>query len=495
LLTGKRPEGEIEPPSKRVQIDVRLDEIVLRALEKDPEMRYATAAEFRTRVETFAERKSAATEPKPPRGIQKFFQRVMPRHWFEAMRVESQDWFMICPCGHEVSVWDTGGIRFGAAGKPRRVMWCPACHQFRLFTTVWRGPTANTATPAAPSPPPAPVAPDRPKAIALCLTIFYLTLTWIALLTEVLALPGSRHLPLSAWAVIILPVTTLLGLYWAGRWRDRPERSYFRAFGWVAWILALPLLALSFFFLDDSWNPGADEAIIVPLIWFGAVAMPWSGWRLLRTGQTSTASPPASGPRVTIGCIIAALIMSFLLLIIPFAALLFYRATEAPRAEAQRAQARSDQQRIAAENARSQSLPGQASDHAGVGLALERHNDKFAVNLILPGSPAARIGTIMPGDVITAIGEGSGPMEDITGWKFETVVARLRGQEGSRVSLLINRSKDGRPNQLLTVNLIRQRLPILEADAAGQLNPNSPAIKRTLEPSTTPNVSPPPLKR
>jgi hypothetical protein len=50
MLTGERPKNKIEPPSRRVQVDVRIDEIVLRALEKTPELRFATAEEFRTRV-------------------------------------------------------------------------------------------------------------------------------------------------------------------------------------------------------------------------------------------------------------------------------------------------------------------------------------------------------------------------------------------------------------------------------------------------------------
>jgi hypothetical protein len=37
-----------------VQIDVRLDEVVLRALEKEPERRYQQAGEIKTRVETIA---------------------------------------------------------------------------------------------------------------------------------------------------------------------------------------------------------------------------------------------------------------------------------------------------------------------------------------------------------------------------------------------------------------------------------------------------------
>ncbi len=51
MLTGERPKDKLEAPSKRVQVDIRIDEIVLRALEKRPELRFATAAEFRTQVE------------------------------------------------------------------------------------------------------------------------------------------------------------------------------------------------------------------------------------------------------------------------------------------------------------------------------------------------------------------------------------------------------------------------------------------------------------
>ena len=52
MLTGELPAGRLQPPSRKVTIDVRLDEIVLRALEKEPELRYQTAGEFRTQVET-----------------------------------------------------------------------------------------------------------------------------------------------------------------------------------------------------------------------------------------------------------------------------------------------------------------------------------------------------------------------------------------------------------------------------------------------------------
>lgn len=66
MLTGERPKNRIEAPSRRVRIDIRIDEIVLRALERQPGLRFATAAEFRTQVEaltTIADGRQAAARP------------------------------------------------------------------------------------------------------------------------------------------------------------------------------------------------------------------------------------------------------------------------------------------------------------------------------------------------------------------------------------------------------------------------------------------------
>ena len=63
LLTGETPKTSLEAPSRKIQIDVRLDEVVLRALAVAPELRFPTATEFRTRVE-------ALTAPATPAPIQ-----------------------------------------------------------------------------------------------------------------------------------------------------------------------------------------------------------------------------------------------------------------------------------------------------------------------------------------------------------------------------------------------------------------------------------------
>lgn len=54
MLTGELPGQPIEVPSGKIGIDVRLDEIVLRALEREPARRYQEVREMRTSVETVA---------------------------------------------------------------------------------------------------------------------------------------------------------------------------------------------------------------------------------------------------------------------------------------------------------------------------------------------------------------------------------------------------------------------------------------------------------
>jgi serine/threonine protein kinase len=62
-LTGERPGSPLQPPSQKVQVDIRIDDIVLRALNKDPDRRYRTADEFRTMVETVAATPTAVSTP------------------------------------------------------------------------------------------------------------------------------------------------------------------------------------------------------------------------------------------------------------------------------------------------------------------------------------------------------------------------------------------------------------------------------------------------
>jgi RIO-like serine/threonine protein kinase len=50
MLTGELPIGRFAPPSQKVAVDVRLDEVVLRSLEREPARRYQHASELKTDV-------------------------------------------------------------------------------------------------------------------------------------------------------------------------------------------------------------------------------------------------------------------------------------------------------------------------------------------------------------------------------------------------------------------------------------------------------------
>ena len=64
FLTGTPPRGAWTPPSEKVEIDVRLDEIVLRALSEKPAARYQAASEFKLDVDWV--KVTSGGEPLPP---------------------------------------------------------------------------------------------------------------------------------------------------------------------------------------------------------------------------------------------------------------------------------------------------------------------------------------------------------------------------------------------------------------------------------------------
>jgi hypothetical protein len=59
------------------------------------------------------------------------------------MEADSRSWRIRCPDGHERSMWEAGGIRWKAAGSPRKLIYCPDCKRWR-WHRVYR---ADRATP------------------------------------------------------------------------------------------------------------------------------------------------------------------------------------------------------------------------------------------------------------------------------------------------------------------------------------------------------------
>ncbi|HLF01144.1 MAG TPA: hypothetical protein VI547_04165 [Anaerolineales bacterium] len=70
--------------------------------------------------------------------LQRLLGTLLPRKWAEDMEAASRSWVMKCSaCGHEQSIWDAGGIRWKAAGNPKRLRSCANCGN-RTWHTLYR---------------------------------------------------------------------------------------------------------------------------------------------------------------------------------------------------------------------------------------------------------------------------------------------------------------------------------------------------------------------
>ena len=84
LLTGELPLGKFAAPSKKVQVDVRLDEIVLHTLEKEPSLRYQNVSEVKTDVETVV--KSGGGGERPHSAKDPLLKAALPDRFRDAWR-------------------------------------------------------------------------------------------------------------------------------------------------------------------------------------------------------------------------------------------------------------------------------------------------------------------------------------------------------------------------------------------------------------------------
>ncbi|HBS86517.1 MAG: hypothetical protein A2W91_20070 [Bacteroidetes bacterium GWF2_38_335] len=60
-------------------------------------------------------------------GSQKLVRFFSSKSKFEKIKAESKLWKFTCDCGKESSIWEIGGVRSGAKGKPSMYIKCPAC--------------------------------------------------------------------------------------------------------------------------------------------------------------------------------------------------------------------------------------------------------------------------------------------------------------------------------------------------------------------------------
>jgi hypothetical protein len=407
MLTGELPGKELQPPSKRVQVDVRIDEIVLRALEVKPELRFATAAEFLTEVEAATREVSTG---RADAGHPLFLRSggslrlgwpgvlelcgtlgmaVLGLNLVIALGmwlVTRQPWPMFKP---QELPWVLALMAVCLVMRlaARKMKASPAAAEFRdqmeplagapTAGTTWRSPTSGwghfigylfgitftsplafklanlsalgflcflgfapfpgakrlfgfsgffgligvafmvelakrwqagdaTGTPAQS----ASAGTSDWLAPAISLVLFFAGL--VVGIPFINALPvhkDSGYLALAAFMFCLASVVGFLAANSVQQLRSSPAasanasaRAWLKGLGWLAFVLAVPVIGFGIFFLlqvltepvttagGGGWNPTPSEALFVPLTWFGSVLLPIAGLTLLRLA-TSVPKP------------------------------------------------------------------------------------------------------------------------------------------------------------------------------------------------------------
>jgi predicted Ser/Thr protein kinase len=152
MLTGQLPIGRFEPPSKKVQVDVRLDNVVLRSLQSEPDRRYQHVSEIGGAVKSLDGPSAVSPGEAPPTG-----QKAREYFWFNLFIMATSIplvWFAMWWTG---SAWPLLGfclplLLLGAAmteDGPTPQLWaqaaiCFLCMVGTIAFTIWHTGEAGT---------------------------------------------------------------------------------------------------------------------------------------------------------------------------------------------------------------------------------------------------------------------------------------------------------------------------------------------------------------
>lgn len=116
------------------------------------------------------------------------------------------------------------------------------------------------------------------------------------------------------------------------------------------------------------------------------------------------------------------------------------------------------------------SLTTMGQEISGIGVALGKNGDEFIINGVLPNSPAGLSKALHKGDRIIAIGQGDGPLIDITGSQLTEVVGMIRGPKGTPIQLtVVPAGKDDSESNV--VKLVRGELKGIRAETPIGITP------------------------
>lgn len=102
----------------------------------------------------------------------------------------------------------------------------------------------------------------------------------------------------------------------------------------------------------------------------------------------------------------------------------------------------------------------------GIGVELQQDDDYVKIVRVLPGSPAAKSGSLHAGDRIASVGQGeAGEFVDVVGWRLDDVVRLTRGPKGTvlRLQVMAAGAKPGTPPK--AIRLVRDAIKLADQAA------------------------------
>ena len=101
----------------------------------------------------------------------------------------------------------------------------------------------------------------------------------------------------------------------------------------------------------------------------------------------------------------------------------------------------------------------------GIGAYLKVENDVLKIAEVITGGPAYKSKQLNAGDRIVAVAQGMGEFEDITGWRADNSIAKIKGPKGTKVRLKIIPAGRKLSSKPIIVEMIREKI-IMEDQSA-----------------------------
>ncbi|MCL4790252.1 MAG: serine/threonine protein kinase, partial [Verrucomicrobia bacterium] len=280
MLTGELPMGRFEPPSHKLQVDVRVDEVVLKALERDPERRYQTVSAVKTDVESISQDASAApavppaTPAKPHDPAPKPAGQRLDAPAFALVSALVVNWLHLVWFGL-IAFNHTNRMYVGLFVAVAAGLVLASFGAVQLFI---RGSWAWAAA----------------AGVLLPVTSLVLTLASIAMFWTLLALP------IAIWCLVVLAQPAVRASFSVPAATPGGRAAWGRARDWLIWLL-VPLAFLALGGKCDAWIPFQGPALdAVKLLVFcaclGFLVWYFRGRGARREPSASASALPAFGP-------------------------------------------------------------------------------------------------------------------------------------------------------------------------------------------------------